>query len=126
VGFRTEDRLPWRRWWLPVDADLTAWDGVLPDPSGQYTRYVNPTVQPLSASADRRARVLLADPGMGKTFELRAEIERLRAVDAHMIEIDLSEFTNSADLRATIRENRLEQRGQKATHSKATRPKTVN
>lgn len=104
MGFRNGGRLPWRRWWLPVDADLTTWDGVLPDPSDQYTRYVNPTVQPLAASADRRARVLLADPGMGKTFELRAEIERLRAVGAHVVEIDLGEFTASADLRETIRE----------------------
>jgi hypothetical protein len=41
---------------------------------------------------------------MGKTFELRAEIERLRAVGAHLAEIDLGEFTESADLRETIRE----------------------
>lgn len=92
------------RWWLPVDADLTTWDGVLPDPSDQYTRYVNPTVQPLAATADRRARVLLADPGMGKTFELRAEIERLRAAGTHAVDIDLGEFSESDNLCETIRE----------------------
>lgn len=104
MGFLSGDRLPWTRWWLPVDADLTTWDGVLPDPADRYTRYVNPTVRPLAASADRRARVLLADPGMGKTFELRAEIERLRSVGVHVAEIDLGEYTESADLRETIRE----------------------
>ncbi|MGH3897452.1 MAG: NACHT domain-containing protein [Pseudonocardiaceae bacterium] len=41
---------------------------------------------------------------MGKTFELRAEIERLRAAGAHVVEIDLGEYTESADLRETIRE----------------------
>ncbi|MGH3875211.1 MAG: NACHT domain-containing protein [Pseudonocardiaceae bacterium] len=104
MGFLSGDRLPWTRWWLPVDADLTTWDGVLPDPADRYTRYVNPTVRPLAASADRRARVLLADPGMGKTFELRAEIERLRSVGVYVVEIDLGEYTEYADLRQTIRE----------------------
>jgi hypothetical protein len=79
VGFLSGDPIAWRRWWLPAGEEPTLWQGLLPDPCEGNLRFLNRGLVRLADSADVRARVLLADGGMGKSTELHREVERLRA-----------------------------------------------
>ena len=103
MGYLAKDRLPWQRWWLPYDHPIDLWDGMLPDPGGATARFVNRGLQPLSAAEGHRARILLAEPGMGKSCELKAEIDRLRSVGAFVAVIDLGAYCDAQGLRETFR-----------------------
>jgi hypothetical protein len=76
---------------------------MLPDPEGPFSRYLNRGLQPLSASAEYRARILLAEPGLGKTYELRAEAGRLRRGGAFVAEVDLGAYGDAVGLREAFR-----------------------
>lgn len=102
MGFLSGDRVEWQRWWLPVGEDVTLWEGLLPDPERDYLRYLNPSLRRLSHSADRRARILLADPGLGKSTELELEVGRLRSAGAHVEQVDLGTFATSNEVRLAL------------------------
>jgi hypothetical protein len=102
VGFLSGERIAWRRWWGPAGEPLQLWDGLLPDPAERSLRYLNKNLVPLDATAGARARILLADPGAGKTVELDMEISRLRAGGTAVTAIDLGEFTSNAEVKDAI------------------------
>jgi len=102
MGFLSGDRVEWQRWWLPVGEDVTLWDGLLPDPDRDYLRYVNKNLRRLSDSADRRARILLADPGMGKSTELEQEVARLRSRGGYVKPLDLGTFATGNEVKLAV------------------------
>jgi len=102
VGLLSGDPIPWRRWWLPAGVPPTLLDGLLPEPDGRYTRYLNRNLVPLEDSDDMRARVLLADAGMGKSTELRKEVERLRNTGRHAALIELGAYASTGEIQSAI------------------------
>ena len=102
MGLLGGDLIPWCRWWIPVDTVPTLSDGFLPDPVGKYSRYINRGMLRLNQCVSPRARVLLADPGMGKSTELRVEVERLLAEGEHASMIDLGTFASTAEIKAAL------------------------
>jgi hypothetical protein len=102
MGYLSGDRLEWHRWWLPFGEDVTLWEGLLPDPDRDYLRYLNKNLIRLSDSADRRARILLADRGMGKSTELEQEVARLRSAGAHVELVDLGTFATGHEVKLAI------------------------
>lgn len=102
MGLLGGDSIPWRRWWLPAGTTPTLFDGLLPEPDGEYTRYVNRNLAPLQDSDDIRARVLLADAGMGKSTELRKEVDRLRSTGQHVRLIELGAYASTGEIQGAI------------------------
>jgi hypothetical protein len=103
VGFFAESELRWQRWWHPFGDDLTLWNGMLPDPNGPSSKFLNRSLQPLAATDAYRARILLAEPGMGKSHELNVEVERLGESGSYVELIDLGDYGDGSDLRETLR-----------------------
>jgi len=79
-------------------------NGLLHDPSGEYTRYLNPGAAGLDEYAERRGIILLADAGMGKSFELGAEIERRQAVGQHVARLDLGGYSSAGEVKDAVRD----------------------
>jgi len=70
---------PWKRYWVPTDGSvrLTA-EGYLEDPGTEWGAALNPDAVQLPALDDVPCLVLLGEPGLGKSFTLRAEYEQRR------------------------------------------------
>ena len=102
MGLLSGDQIPWRRWWLPAGASLTLFDGLLPDPWGQHTRYVNQGMVLLEQISAVKARVLMADPGMGKSTELRIECQRLQSAGEWATLIDLGEYASTGEIKGAV------------------------
>jgi hypothetical protein len=103
MGFIAGDHVAWRRWWFPDEAAIGMSDGLLHDPSGEYTRYLNPGAARLDEYADCRGIILLADAGMGKSFELTAEIARRRAAGQHVARLDLGTYLSAGEVKDAVR-----------------------
>lgn len=73
-----------------------------PDPLVGSQCWLNGGLIRLSEASDRRARILLADGGYGKSHELQIEIERLRDAGEYVASVDLGELTSAADGRDAI------------------------
>jgi len=104
VGFLNGDPIAWRRWWLPAGEEPTLWQGLLPDPCEGNLRFLNRGLVPLTDSVNLRARVLLADGGMGKSTELHGELERLRANGEHAVLVDLGAYASIGEVKDAISE----------------------
>jgi hypothetical protein len=102
MGFIAGDRVAWHRWWFPDEATIAMSDGLLHDPSGEYTRYLNPGAARLDEYADCRGITLLADAGMGKSFELTAEIARRRAAGQHVARLDLGTYSSAGEVKDAL------------------------
>jgi hypothetical protein len=79
-------------------------NGLLHDPSGEYTRYLNPGAAGLNEYAERRGIILLADAGMGKSFELGAEIERRQAAGQQVARLDLGGYSSAEEVKDAVRD----------------------
>jgi hypothetical protein len=102
VGFLNGDLIAWRRWWLPAGEEPTLWQGLLPDPCEGNNRFLNCGLVRLADSAGVRARVLLADGGMGKSTELQGEFDRLRAAGELAELVDLGAYTSAGEVKDAI------------------------
>src|SRR6266511_2355534 len=105
MGFADGDRVPWTRWWFPAGTEPAMLeDGILPDPSNPYFRYLNPRASTLEAHEERSVIVLLADAGMGKSYELEAETQRLQTLGQQVELVDLGEYLDATEVRSAIQE----------------------
>jgi hypothetical protein len=97
---------PWTRYWSPRSEPPALDDaGFLVDPAEPYGREWNPAVATLDALAARPLLVLLGEPGMGKTTELRRLGRRLAAAaapDETVLRVDLRDYESFADLRTAV------------------------
>ena len=72
-------RLPWRRFWVPTEGKISAGhdgQGFLDNPEGSFGRAINPELRTIDELLDRSCLVLSGQPGIGKTTEVDALVER--------------------------------------------------
>ncbi|WP_437923409.1 SIR2 family protein [Sorangium sp. So ce291] len=72
--------VPWTRFWIPRET-APAFDGLgyLADPEGLFGRDSNPQAWTLEQLEDRPCVALLGEPGIGKSYVVRAYVAGLRA-----------------------------------------------
>jgi hypothetical protein len=89
---------PWKRFWAERGAEFFLADqGFLPDPETKEGKYLASGLEPLQVDALKSCTVLLGEPGMGKSKELRFLHKQVPAGDAE----------HFVDLRSYGDENRL-------------------
>lgn len=67
-----------KRFWNPFGRSISLADqGFLPDPSNEFARAYHPEAVPLADADTIRCLVLIGEPGLGKTTELRSDFERV-------------------------------------------------
>ncbi|MFF3910546.1 NACHT domain-containing protein [Streptomyces sp. NPDC001848] len=81
-------------------------DGLLPDPRGEHTRFLNKHLKELQDFAASRALVLLGEPGAGKSTELDAEVERRREAGEWVAKIPLGTYLTAPEVQGAIRDAR--------------------
>jgi predicted NACHT family NTPase len=70
----------WKRFWGPRTSQINLNDGgYLSDPAGEWTRYYNPDLVPFDSIPAVRCLGLLGEPGIGKSFALRAQRAAIEA-----------------------------------------------
>ncbi|MGW1901689.1 NACHT domain-containing protein [Streptomyces hirsutus] len=102
MGFVAGEHVAWTRWWGPEQVENRLFNGVLPDPRDEYTRFINRHVRRLKDFAVCRALVLLGDPGTGKSSELETEINRRRTAGEHVERILLGDLLTADEVRDAI------------------------
>lgn len=106
---RQRDLLPWRRFWCPREGSYADDDGFLRNPDSEYARFYTSDAVAYEALAAKQCLVLLGEPGMGKSSELRrmaAEARQLETGGATTLYRDLREYESMADIQARIFESR--------------------
>ena len=105
MGFAAGDSVPWTRWWVRADAGLPILaNGFLDDPAGPYAEYKSIGATTLADHQSDRVVVLLGEPGIGKTHELRREAARRRGLGHDAEIIELGSMLSATDLRDAIDE----------------------
>jgi len=89
----------WKRFWSPRTSQINLADGgYLPDPDGEWTRFYNPDLVRFESIAEVRCLGLLGEPGIGKSFALRAQrpaIEaKIKEQGGETIWMDLHEYSS--------------------------------
>ena len=92
----------WKRFWCEPDKQFQLDDsGYLLKPDGEYGKYFSPDIVDFETIQDTPCLVLLGEPGIGKTYAVRAEIEELEKKTSEktdsVISIDLKSY-GSEDL----------------------------
>jgi hypothetical protein len=96
------ERFSWRRWWCPADEDPPVSSGFLDDPAGPFASYFDYALVELAQLDHVRCLVLLGEAGMGKSSELGAEEQRLRAARLPVVKFDLGAEPDLPSLRDTV------------------------
>ena len=66
----------WKRFWCPRTAQINLGDrGYLVDPESEWGKHSNPDLVSFEAIADISCLVLLGEPGIGKSQEMKNLIE---------------------------------------------------
>lgn len=73
--------------------ELDVW-GMLHDPDGIAGRHLNPSATTLPDLQNVACLLLLGEPGMGKTTELKREVSRLRAENKAFVHVELGGYTD--------------------------------
>ncbi len=99
----------WKRFWCPreVSPDLEN-GGFLTDPESMHS-YQKPNVFSFSQIAQKRCLILLGEPGIGKTYAMRSEVEGIRAridsEDGILLEKNLRDYGSDYQLSQDIFES---------------------
>ena len=97
----------WKRYWCPRGASVPLDDdGFLLSPTAKFARWIMPDVKPLSEISSVPCLVLLGEPGLGKSTELRAA-----STDSETHFVDLGKFTTDSHLIREVFENERLQSG---------------
>lgn len=112
---------PWKRFWCNREDGFTLDDdGYLHDPDSKYGTHFNPHIAPLSAFTDYPCLVMLGEPGIGKSTEFQAEVQRITQASAlrcDIVRIDLKEYQTDGRLVADAFENDIVQQWVSGSHS---------
>ncbi|RMH03024.1 MAG: hypothetical protein D6704_13190, partial [Nitrospirae bacterium] len=90
----------WKRFWCPRGSTIDLSDaGFLSDPDTQYRRVLNKDLVTLSSILlGSPCAILLGEPGMGKSHELRRAEEILTTQGHKVLRLDLGEYGNESEL----------------------------
>jgi hypothetical protein len=97
----------WRRFWVRADTELLLEDDAyLPDPEGDFSRFINGGVGTLAEACDDPCSILLGEPGIGKSKSLQADFDKLvhsweAAGEAGAL-IDIGAIASLTDLRTLL------------------------
>ena len=102
----------WRRFWVREGTELLLdGDAYLPDPENNYGFALNEGVFSFAETGKEACKILLGEPGMGKSLSLRTEFKELAKTWSHGAEvgalIDLGCVASLTDLRTHLCDNRI-------------------
>lgn len=93
------ERLDWTRYWVRRDGSMRSDDGFLADPGDPADPFsLNPELITTESLLQSRCVVMLGEPGMGKSTELRSHHEALREAGEVVEFLDLLEFGDEGRL----------------------------
>jgi hypothetical protein len=100
----------WRRFWVRADTELLLEDeAYLPDPEGDFSRFMNRGVGTLAEASDDLCSIRLGEPGIGKSKSLQADFDKLVHIWAAAGEggalIDIGAVASLTDLRTLLLAN---------------------
>ena len=93
----------WKRFWSPRGESINlSYEGYLPNPDDKWDQYNNPNVVPFEAISETPCLALLGEPGIGKSYTLKAIRKAVEAQvgesDAKMLSYDLRSYRNEVRL----------------------------
>jgi hypothetical protein len=93
----TLPNIDWKRFWVPRDGHLALDDnGFLADPEGKHGPFLNPDALSFESVSSRRCAVLLGEPGIGKSTELKRVNRQGTSAPAaaEVLELNLKDYSS--------------------------------
>lgn len=91
---------PWRRFWTPAGTKVQLLDdGYLWEPKADRWNVINKELRTLDELAKVPCLILLGEPGLGKTHELKLAAEQIRSSTTNVWELDLPACEDSQDIK---------------------------
>lgn len=70
------DSIPWKRFWCRREDTFSLGDrGFLSAPEGQHGKLLNPNLTTLDQLQTTPCLILLGEPGVGKSWSLKADVD---------------------------------------------------
>src|ERR1051326_8700101 len=97
------EHYPWTRFWYPWDTQVNFdQNGFVYDPESESGRALNPTLTTLGSMQGKQCLILLGEPGLGKSTDLREHYDQMQE-KAHtdgnvVIWIDLKDIPSDSAL----------------------------
>lgn len=96
-------RYEWKRFWCPRGGSLNFSDGgFLVDPDSEYSKYYKQDVFPYEKITEKPCIILLGEPGIGKSNEIRNAMhlteELLNLRGENLLYLNLNQYTNETRL----------------------------
>jgi len=85
----------WQRFWCPREGNVNFDNGFIQDPDGKWGTIFNPDVKRIEEFASYPCLILLGEPGLGKSSEVKRNEELISAVsreDVQSLVINLSSY----------------------------------
>jgi hypothetical protein len=85
----------WQRFWCPREGSVNFDNGFIQDPTGKWGTILNPDVKHIKEFASYPCLILLGEPGLGKSFEVKQNEKIISAVgrkDVQSLVINLSSY----------------------------------
>jgi hypothetical protein len=97
----------WKRFWCPREAAFHLGDdGFLSDPDSEFSRFLNPALASIETLHTEHCLILLGEPGIGKSYEIRnfSRFLEPKSEDESLF-LDLKSFGEESRLYSVIFEN---------------------
>jgi hypothetical protein len=102
-----EKNYNWKRFWCPREAEFNLGDnGFLTDPDEQYGKFLNPNLASIEDLSAHQCLILLGEPGIGKSFEIKNFHQSLETQSKdESLFLDLKSYGDESRLYSDIFEN---------------------
>lgn len=97
---------PWERFWCPLGGEYADVEGgYLVDPRSEYAKYFVADAVPFEQIESVPCLILLGEPGMGKSAELRRHFPAQEGQSGSKL-VDLRQYEDMSDLRSSVFESK--------------------